>query len=67
MHVNLVYWISLHPKKAILPAFLGQTPHIISENKKRKEIKNLHHWKAGSIAVILSLKVGVQHVQKVVQ
>ena len=66
MHVNLVYWISLHLKKAILPTFLGQTPHFISE-KQKHGTNNLHHRKAGSVAVILSLRVGVQHIQEVVQ
>ena len=63
MHVNFVYWISLHPKKTILPIFLGQTPHFISE-KQTHGTKNLHHRKAGSVAVILSLRVGVQHIQQ---
>ena len=65
-HVNLVHWNSLHPKKAILPTFLGQTPHFLCENHKTRT-NNLHHRKAGSVAVILSLRVGVQHIQKVVQ
>ena len=64
--MNFVYWISLHPKKAILPIFLGQTPHFTNE-KQKSRTKNLHHWKAGSVVVILSLRVGVQHVQKVAQ
>ena len=63
MHVNFVYWISLHPKNGILPTFLGQTPHFISE-KQKPRTSNLHHQKAGSVAVILSLRVGVQHIQK---
>ena len=66
MHVNFVYWISLHPKKAILPTFLGQTPHFLSE-KQKPRTNNLHHRKAGSVAVILSIRVGVQHIQKVAQ
>ena len=66
MHVNFVYWISLHPKKTILPTFLGQTPHFISE-KQKPRTSNLHHRKAGSVAVIWSLRVGVQHIQKVAQ
>ena len=65
-HLNLVHWNSLHPKSAILTSFLGQTPHILCENRKTIT-NNQHHWKAGSVAVILSLRVGVQHVQKVVQ
>ena len=64
MHVNFVYWISLHPNKTIVPTFLGQTPHFISE-KQKPRTNNLHHWKAGSVAVKLSLRVGVQHIQKV--
>ena len=66
MHVNLVYWNSLHPKMAILPTFLGQNPHFLSEKQKTR-YKNLHHQKAESVAVVLSLRVGVQHLQKVVQ
>ena len=66
MHVNLVYWNSLHPKKAILPTFSGQTPHFLGENRKNRT-NNLHHLKAGSVAVILSLRLGVKHIQKVVQ
>ena len=66
MHVNFVYWISVHPKKTILPTFLGQTPHFISE-KLEHGTNNLHHRKAGSVAVILSIRVGVQHTQKVAQ
>ena len=63
MHVNFVYWISLLPKKAIYLLF-GLTPHFISE-KQKPRTNNLHHRKAGSVAVILSLRVGVQHLQKV--
>ena len=66
MHVNFVYWISLHPKMAIFPTCLGQTPHFRSENQKHRT-NNVHHRQAGSFAVILSLRVGVQHIQKVVQ
>ena len=33
MHVNLVCWNSLHPKIAILPTFLGQNPHFLSEKQ----------------------------------
>ena len=57
MLVNFVSWISLHPKKAILPAFLGQTPKFTSEEQKPRT-NNLHHQKAGSVAVILSLRPG---------
>ena len=66
MHVNLVHWNSLHPKKAILATFSGQTPNVLGENQKTRT-NNLHHRKAGSVAVILNLRVGVQHIQKVVQ
>ena len=65
-YVNLVHWNSLHPKNAIIPTFLGQTPHFLCENHKTRTCI-LHHRKAGSVAVILSLRVGVQHLQKVVQ
>ena len=63
MHVNIVYWISLHPKNTILPTFLGQIPYFISE-KQKHGTNNLHHRNAGSIAVILGLSVGVQHIKK---
>ena len=65
-HANLVHWNSLHPINAILPTFLGQTPHFLCENEKNRT-DNLHHRKAWSVAVILSLRVGVQHIQKVGQ
>ena len=65
-YVNLVHWNSLHPKNAILPTFLVQTPHFLCKNEKNIT-DNLHHRKAWSVAVILSLRVGVQHIQKVVQ
>ena len=61
-----VYQISLHPKKAVLPTFLGQTPHSISEKQKHRNT-NLHNRKAGSVAVILSLGMGIKHLQKVAQ
>ena len=66
MHVNYVYWIRLHPKKALLLTFLGQTPHFISEKHKPRS-NNLYHRKAWSVAVILNQKVGVKHIQKVAQ
>ena len=53
MRVNLAHWNSLHSKKAILPTFSGQTPHFLGENHKINTY-NLHHWKAWSVAVILS-------------
>ena len=55
--MNLVHWNSLHPKKAILPTFLGRTPYFHSENQKPRT-NNLHHCKAGTVAVILSLREG---------
>ena len=48
--VNLVYVNSLHTKKAILFAFLGQTPHFLSEKQKTKS-NNLHHQKVWSTIV----------------
>ena len=66
MNVNLVHWNSLHPKKAIIPTFSGQTPNVLGENQKTRT-NNIHHRKAGFVAVILSLRVGVQHIRKVVQ
>ena len=65
MDVDLMHWNSLHPKKAIIHLFAGQTPNFLSENQKTRT-KNLHHRKAESVAVILSLRVRVQH-KKVVQ
>ena len=64
--MNLVHWNSLHPKNAILPTFKGQTPIFFCENQKTRT-NNLYHRKAGSVAVILSLRVGVQHKQKEVK
>ena len=49
MHMNIVYWNSRHPKKAILPTFSGPTPHFQSEKQKTRS-KNLHHRKAESVA-----------------
>ena len=66
MNVNLVHWNSLHPKKAIIHSFSGPTPNFLCENRSTRT-NDLHHWKSGSAAVILSLRVGVQHIQKVVQ
>ena len=62
-HVNLVHWNSLHPKKAILPTILGQITNLLGDKLKTRT-NNLHHQKAGSVAVILSLRVGVQHKPK---
>ena len=42
MNVNLVHWNSLHPKKAIIPTFSGQTPSSLGENHKTRT-NNLHH------------------------
>ena len=47
--------------------FLLQKCWKISGDKLKAWTNNLHHWKAGSVAVILSLRVRVQHKQKVVQ
>ena len=66
MQVNLVYWNSLHPKIAILPTFSGQNPHFLSEKQKTRS-NNLHLRKADSVAVFLSLREGVQYIQKVVE
>ena len=60
MHVNLVYWNSLHPKKANLSTFLGQTPHFLSDKQKTRS-KN--HLKSGSVEVFLSLREGVEQTQ----
>ena len=66
MYVNFVYWISLHRKKAILPIFWGQTTHFKSEKQKHRT-NSLHNPKAGCVAVILSLRLGIKHIQKVAQ
>ena len=66
MHMSLVHWNSLYSKKAILTTFSGQTPHFLGENHKTRTY-NLHHRKTWSVAVILRLMVGVQHIQKVVK
>ena len=63
MHVNLEYLISLHPKKGILLTFSGQTPHFL-DKKQETRTNNLHHWKAGSVEVFLSLSLRVHHTQK---
>ena len=44
-------------KKGHGPTFFGQTPHLLGEKLKTRT-DNLDHWKAGSVAVILSLRVG---------
>ena len=66
MHVNLFHWNSLLLKKAILPTFLGQTTHFLSDNHKTRTY-NLHHRKAWFVAVIFSQRVGVNYIQKVVK
>ena len=63
-HVNLVHLNSMHPKKVIYLLFSVQTPHFLGENHKTRTNK-LHHWKAGFLAVILSLRIGVQYMQKI--
>ena len=50
--MNWVYWISRHPKKAILPKFSGPTPNFVGENPKT-ECENLHHLRAGSVWVVV--------------
>ena len=60
MHVNLVHWNSLHSKNAILPTFSGLTPDFLGKNHKTRTY-NLYHRNAWFVAVILSLRVGVQH------
>ena len=55
--MNLVPWNSLHQKNAILSTILGQTPHFLCEIHKTRT-NNLHHRKAGSVAVILSRRGG---------
>ena len=63
MPVNLDYLISLHPKKAILLTFSGQTPLFLGK-KQEVRTNNLHHHKAWSVAVFLSLRLRVHHIQK---
>ena len=65
--------ISCAPEKApefgtfsTLATALGQTSQFLGENHKTRTY-NLHHWKAWSVAVIFSLRVRVQHIQKGVQ
>ena len=53
VYVNLVYWISLNPKKSIYPTFLGQTPHFLGEKLKKKRRATY------TVAVFLSLMLGV--------
>ena len=48
------------------PISLGKTPSFLGE-KQKSRTNNLNYCKALSGAVILSLRVGVQHVQKGVQ
>ena len=66
MRVNLVHCNSLPSKMAILPTFSEQKQHFTGENHKTRTY-NLHHRKGWSVAVILSLRVGVQHKQKEVR
>ena len=66
MHVNLDYMISLHPQKAILHTFSGQIQLFLGKMQETKP-KNLHHHKAGSVAGLLSLRLKVHHLQKMVQ
>ena len=59
MPVNLVHWNLLLSKKAIFPTLSGQTRHFLGEKPKTR-LYNLHHRKAWSVLVILSLRVGFQ-------
>ena len=54
---------SLQPKKHNI---LEETPDLLGE-KLTTRTNNLHHRKAGSVTVIKSLRVGVQHKQTVMQ
>ena len=56
----------MHPKKAILPTFSKQTPHFLGK-KQETRTNNLHHQKAGSVAVFLSLRKRAHHIQKKVK
>ena len=53
MHVNLVYRNSLHPQKALFPTFFRTIKKFLGE-KQRTRTNNLHHRKAGSVAIFLS-------------
>ena len=66
MHVNLDYLISLHPKKNILPTFSGQIPLFLGKMQETKP-NNLHHHKAGSVAVFFSLRLRVHHILNTLQ
>ena len=50
MHVNLVYWNSLHPKMAILPTFWGKNPNFLSEKQKQ----DLTTYTIGKLGPLLS-------------
>ena len=56
MHVNLDYLISMHPTKAILLTFSGQTQHFLGKKQKNRP-NNLHHQKAGFVGLFLKPKI----------
>ena len=58
VHVNWDGWISLHPKKAILPTFLGQTPNCLGE-KQKKKIEQPTPLESWVCYIFLEPKVGV--------
>ena len=63
MHIKLVHWNLLHPKNSIIPTFSGHILNFLCENHKTRT-NNLHHQKAGSIVVVLSLRLGIQHIPR---
>ena len=48
---------------AILHTFSGQTPLFLGK-KQQTRTNNLHHHKAGSVAICVSLRLRVHHLQK---
>ena len=58
MHVNFA-----HSKKTIKHTFSGPSLNFLGKNHKTRT-NNLHHHKAGSVAVILSLRVGANIYKK---
>ena len=53
MHVNIVNWNSLDPKKAYLSTFLGQLLHFLSEMQK----KNITTYTIGKLGPSLFLSL----------
>ena len=51
------------PKKSHYIYFFGRTPHFISE-KQNTRTYHLQHWKTVSVALVLSLRVGIKHTKK---